>query len=61
MDTQFKKGVLDICVLAILKKKDHYGYELVHKISKDISITEGTLNKEGRTKSYKIKERMDSL
>jgi len=43
MDTQFKKGVLDICVLLILKKKDHYGYELVYKISKDISITEGTL------------------
>jgi len=43
MDTQFKKGVLDICVLSTLKKKDHYGYELVHKISKDIAITEGTL------------------
>jgi PadR family transcriptional regulator, regulatory protein PadR len=43
MDTQFKKGVLDICVLSILKKKDHYGYELVHRISKDIAITEGTL------------------
>jgi PadR family transcriptional regulator PadR len=43
MDTQFKKGVLDICVLSILRKKDRYGYELVQKISKDISITEGTL------------------
>ena len=43
MDTQLKKGVLDLCVLSILKKKDHYGYELVQKISKDISITEGTL------------------
>ena len=30
-------------MLSILKKKDHYGYELVQKISKDISITEGTL------------------
>ena len=43
MDTQFKKGVLDLCVLSILKKKDHYGYELVQRISKDIEITEGTL------------------
>lgn len=43
MDTQFKKGVLDLCVLSILKKKDHYGYELVQKISKNIAITEGTL------------------
>lgn len=43
MDTQFKKGVLDLCVLVILQKKDHYGYELVQKISKNIQITEGTL------------------
>jgi len=43
MDTQFKKGVLDLCVLSILQKKDHYGYELVQRISKDIQITEGTL------------------
>lgn len=43
MDTQFKKGVLDLCVLSILEKKDHYGYELVQKISKNIAITEGTL------------------
>lgn len=59
MDTQFKKGVLDICVLSLLKKKDHYGYELVQKISKDISITEGTLypilrrlKNEGYLKTY---------
>jgi PadR family transcriptional regulator PadR len=43
MDTQFKKGVMDLCVLSILQKKDHYGYELVQKISQSISITEGTL------------------
>lgn len=43
MDTQFKKGALDLCVLSILEKKDHYGYELVQKISKEITITEGTI------------------
>ena len=43
MDTQFKKGVLDLCVLSILERKDYYGYELVQKISNDIEITEGTL------------------
>ena len=59
MDTQFKKGVLDLCVLSILGKKDHYGYELVQKISKDIQITEGTLypilrrlKKEGYLETY---------
>ena len=59
MDTQFKKGVMELCVLSILKRKDYYGYELVQKISKDIEISEGTLypilrrlEKEGYLKKY---------
>ncbi len=59
MDTQFKKGVLDLCVIAILKKHDCYGYELVQKISKTIAISEGTLypilrrlKKEGYLETY---------
>lgn len=43
MDTQLKKGVLDLCVLAALAKKDKYGYELVQAISKTVIITEGTI------------------
>lgn len=43
MNIQFKKGVLELCVLAILDKKDRYGYELVNEISKNITISEGTI------------------
>ena len=43
MDTQLKKGAMDLCVLSILKNKDYYGYELVQKISKILPISEGTL------------------
>jgi PadR family transcriptional regulator PadR len=43
MDTQFKKGVLELCVLVLLAKKDRYGYELVNEISKGIFISEGTI------------------
>ena len=43
LDTQFKKGALEMCVLAALSKKDYYGYELVNEISKTISISEGTI------------------
>ncbi|MCY9021318.1 PadR family transcriptional regulator, partial [Priestia megaterium] len=28
MNVQFKKGVLELCVLVLLDKKDRYGYEL---------------------------------
>ncbi|MCX7921481.1 MAG: PadR family transcriptional regulator [Clostridia bacterium] len=43
MNIQFKKGVLELCVLSMLGKKDCYGYELVSEISKNISIAEGTI------------------
>lgn len=43
MNVQFKKGVLELCVLAVLEEKDCYGYELVHTISENIHISEGTI------------------
>lgn len=43
MNIQFKKGVLELCVLSLLTKRDYYGYELVELISKFVSISEGTI------------------
>ena len=43
MNIQFKKGVLELCVLALLTEKNRYGYDLVNEISKNIEISEGTI------------------
>ncbi len=43
MNTQLKKGVLELCVLELVRTGDRYGYELVAKISKSIEISEGTI------------------
>jgi PadR family transcriptional regulator PadR len=43
INIQFKKGVLRICVLALISQKDYYGYELVQEISENIEISEGTI------------------
>lgn len=43
MNTQLKKGVLELCVLQLLQEKDRYGYELVAKISTSVAISEGTI------------------
>lgn len=43
MNPQFKKGVLEMCVLALVSQRDIYGYELLEAISKDIEISEGTI------------------
>jgi PadR family transcriptional regulator PadR len=43
LNIQLKKGVLDLCVLSLLKTHDRYGYEMVAEISKCIEISEGTI------------------
>ncbi|WP_237980763.1 PadR family transcriptional regulator [Bacillus thuringiensis] len=43
MNVQFKKGVLELCVLVLLDKQDRYGYELVRSISNQIEISEGSV------------------
>lgn len=43
MNTQFKKGVLELLVLLSVAKKDMYGYELVQEVSKVTDINEGTI------------------
>lgn len=43
MNIQFKKGVLELCVLSLLNRRDYYGYELVEHISKYVNISEGTI------------------
>jgi len=43
MDTQFKKGVLELIVLLSINKKDMYGYELILEISKVVDVNDGTI------------------
>ena len=43
MDAQRKKGILDVCVLAVLKKGPSYGYKIIRDISRCIDISESTL------------------
>ena len=59
MDTQIKKGLLDLCVLSFIMDRDMYGYEIVQNISKSIEVSEGTiypilrrLSKEGFFETY---------
>ncbi len=43
MNNQFKKGVLDLCVLTILKKGDSYGYDVADTLSGKIQVSDGTV------------------
>lgn len=43
MDAQMKKGLLDVCVLYVLKKEDAYGYKLTQEISMLLDTSESAL------------------
>ena len=43
MGTQYKKGVLELCVMALLRKRDCNGYEISEALCKQIPIAEGTV------------------
>lgn len=43
MNSQFKKGVLELLVLESVRARDMYGYELVEEISHAIDVKEGTI------------------
>lgn len=63
MNIQYKKGVIELCILSILSKKDMYGYELSEYISQKIDIADGTvypilrkLKADGFVKTYLSEE-----
>lgn len=52
MDTQLKRGLLDICVLAAIKNVPSYGYQIIKDIKLYVDISESTL--------YPILRRLES-
>jgi PadR family transcriptional regulator, regulatory protein PadR len=49
---QLKKGVLELCVLSLLKRGDSYAYEIASKLTNGIGMGEGTI--------YPLMRRMQS-
>lgn len=52
MDVQLKRGLLDVCVLAAIKNKDSYGYQIIKDIKPYVTVSESTL--------YPILRRLES-
>lgn len=43
MDVQLKRGILDACVLTVLRRGESYGYRLVRDVGELIDVSESTL------------------
>ena len=52
MDVQLKRGILDICVLAAIRGKDSYGYQIIKDVRPYVTLSESTL--------YTILKRLES-
>jgi len=63
MNIQYKKGVLELCVLALISRRDRYGYDVSESLSKHIDISDGTvypilrkLKSDGLVTTYLVEE-----
>ncbi len=63
MNIQFKKGVLEMCVLSLLERGDCYGYEIAQAFSGELDVSDGTvypilrrLKADGYVSSYLVEE-----
>ncbi len=52
MDPQLKRGLLEVCVLSVLRSEESYGYRIIKDLSGIIDISESTL--------YPILKRLES-
>ena len=44
MDSQIKKGMVDVCILSLLSRGDSYGYQLIKDIAPIMELSESTLS-----------------
>lgn len=52
MDVQMKRGLLEVCVLASIRYRDSYGYQIIKHMKPYIEVSESTL--------YPILRRLES-
>ena len=43
IQTQLRKGILELCVLTLLSRADGYGYEIATRLMQDVGMGEGTI------------------
>ncbi len=43
LNTQFKKGIIQLCVMKVVEKKDMYGLEVIETLSSQLDVNENTV------------------
>ncbi|MBN2504208.1 MAG: PadR family transcriptional regulator [Bacilli bacterium] len=43
MNSQFKRGIVELCVMSIMTETDMYGYAIINRLSEFIDVNENTI------------------
>ncbi|TVP96515.1 MAG: PadR family transcriptional regulator [Acholeplasmatales bacterium] len=43
MNTQFKRGIVELCVLSVLVEEDLYGYAIIQRLAAHIDVSDNTI------------------
>ncbi len=43
MNAQFKRGIVELCVLSLLAEEDMYGYKIIQILAQHIDVNENTI------------------
>ncbi|MBU0996543.1 MAG: PadR family transcriptional regulator [Firmicutes bacterium] len=43
MNSQFKKGIIEMCVMGLISQKDMYGFEVIEAMAKEFDVNENTV------------------
>lgn len=43
MNTQFKKGILELCILKVIDNEDMYGFQIINHLSDILDVNENTI------------------
>lgn len=43
MNAQFKRGIIELCVLSVLVEKDNYGYDIINELYNYINVSENSI------------------
>lgn len=43
MTTQFKKGIIELCILKVISDQEMYGFEVINKLADLLDVNENTI------------------
>lgn len=43
MNSQFKRGIIEMCIMSLIGHQDMYGFEVIERLAEEIDVNENTV------------------